>query len=466
MELRRRKEVEETLARERAEMERDRREVEDMMERTRKADARSAEMEVEIAGSERAVSELEARLAEAYDELLLLGRRDSGGPTTRREQEVVEGEVMRLGGGFRRFSYAELAEATNQFDESIRIDGGGDGGGRGKVYRGSTIDGGGDVAVEEVRFAREVEAVVAGTSTSTSTGIRRAGGLVAVLGACPEARAVVYELVPGGRSLEDRLHDLPWRARCGVALRTCSALAFVHCALKTVHGDVRPANILLLDDDSCKLSGLGTRRLVARDAARPAYADLVATTGEEPTPPCDVYSLGVVLLRLVTGMSPFLAMKAAREAADGAKQWHEVVDRACGWPADRAREVALVALKCCRDQTNRSGALLLEEIRGVLEDALRRSRPGRAGEEEAAPSYFLCPILKEVMRDPMIAGDGFSYEAEAIREWLDTGHDASPMTNLKLPTRDLTLNHALRSAILEWLATTHALGLGSESATS
>jgi len=54
------------------------------------------------------------------------------------------------------------------------------------------------------------------------------------------------------------------------------------------------------------------------------------------------------------------------------------------------------------------------------------------------------------MRDPQIAGDGFTYEAEAIREWLGSGHDTSPMTNLKLPTRKLVPNHALRSAIHEW----------------
>ena len=58
--------------------------------------------------------------------------------------------------------------------------------------------------------------------------------------------------------------------------------------------------------------------------------------------------------------------------------------------------------------------------------------------------------LQEVMRDPHIAGDGFTYEAEAMREWLGTGHDTSPMTNLKLPTDELVPNHALRAAIREW----------------
>lgn len=55
------------------------------------------------------------------------------------------------------------------------------------------------------------------------------------------------------------------------------------------------------------------------------------------------------------------------------------------------------------------------------------------------------------MQDPHVAADGFTYEAEALRGWLDSGHDTSPMTNLKLEHKNLVANHALRSAIQEWL---------------
>lgn len=55
------------------------------------------------------------------------------------------------------------------------------------------------------------------------------------------------------------------------------------------------------------------------------------------------------------------------------------------------------------------------------------------------------------MEDPHIAADGFTYEAEAIRGWLDSDHDTSPMTNVKLANHDLIPNRVLRSAIQEWL---------------
>lgn len=59
--------------------------------------------------------------------------------------------------------------------------------------------------------------------------------------------------------------------------------------------------------------------------------------------------------------------------------------------------------------------------------------------------------LQEVMQDPHVAADGFTYEAEALRGWLDSGHETSPMTNVKLEHCNLVPNHALRSAIQEWL---------------
>lgn len=100
-------------------------------------------------------------------------------------------------------------------------------------------------------------------------------------------------------------------------------------------------------------------------------------------------------------------------------------------------------------------------------------------EERQPPSSFFCPItqdhystkkitcvtlnlidcynmvvmcfilLQEVMKDPHFAADGFTYEAEAIKKWFNTGHKTSPMTNLNLSHLTLSPNRALRSAIQE-----------------
>lgn len=55
------------------------------------------------------------------------------------------------------------------------------------------------------------------------------------------------------------------------------------------------------------------------------------------------------------------------------------------------------------------------------------------------------------MKDPQIAADGFTYEAEAIKGWLDGGRQTSPMTNARLAHHELIPNFALRSAIQGWV---------------
>lgn len=59
--------------------------------------------------------------------------------------------------------------------------------------------------------------------------------------------------------------------------------------------------------------------------------------------------------------------------------------------------------------------------------------------------------FQEIMHDPQVAADGFTYEGGALRGWLQNCRETSPMTNLKLSHLHLTPNHALRHAIQDWL---------------
>ncbi|KAF7667905.1 hypothetical protein LDENG_00041490 [Lucifuga dentata] len=66
------------------------------------------------------------------------------------------------------------------------------------------------------------------------------------------------------------------------------------------------------------------------------------------------------------------------------------------------------------------------------------------------PDEFLCPITRELMKEPVMAADGYSYEKEAIEKWINTKNRSSPMTNLPLLTTLLTPNHTLKMAICRW----------------
>ncbi|CAL5385733.1 unnamed protein product [Camellia sinensis] len=55
--------------------------------------------------------------------------------------------------------------------------------------------------------------------------------------------------------------------------------------------------------------------------------------------------------------------------------------------------------------------------------------------------------FKDIMEEPCVAADGYTYDRKAIQTWLEK-NDKSPMTNLPLPTRNLIPNYTLLSAII------------------
>ncbi|KAM6175234.1 WD repeat, SAM and U-box domain-containing protein 1 isoform 3-T3 [Erethizon dorsatum] len=69
------------------------------------------------------------------------------------------------------------------------------------------------------------------------------------------------------------------------------------------------------------------------------------------------------------------------------------------------------------------------------------------------PDEFICPITRELMKDPVIASDGYSYEKDAMENWISKKKRTSPMTNLVLPSVVLTPNRTLKMAINRWLET-------------
>ncbi|KAH9604116.1 hypothetical protein KSS87_010456 [Heliosperma pusillum] len=349
------------------------------------------------------------------------------------------------------FSCSDLLKATMDFNESLKI---GEGS-YGSIYKGYLRDTEVTIKILNHRsltnsprqFDQEVDVLSK----------LQHPNLVRLIGTCPEICGLVYEYLPGG-SLEDRLSckdndpPLPWETRIQIAIDLCSVLIFLHLSRPSyVHGNLKPSNVLL--DANCvwKLSNLGIRDIDYIDPKGAlVYMDpKVCETGEF-TPKSDVYSLGIILLRLLTGKSALGILVGKSGLSEGSI--YSKLDSSAGeWPLVQAEQLARMALRCCdMDQKKRPD---LSDIWSVLE-SMKASRQSLSIPQLASnhqpPNYFMCPIFQEIMEDPRIASDGFTYEAEAIRGWLDGGHDNSPMTNVTLANHNLTPNRALRSAIQEW----------------
>ncbi|OEL21600.1 U-box domain-containing protein 33 [Dichanthelium oligosanthes] len=370
------------------------------------------------------------------------------------------------------FSFAELKQATKGFDAEFKISDDGSA----SIYKGFLHNT--TVAIKlfhpkslngQEKFHREV-AVLSRV---------RHPNLITLVGACPNHFTLVYEFLPNG-SLEDRLSckkntpPLTWKVRTRIIGEICSALAFIHSQkpYPIVHGDLNLGSILLDANFVSKLGDLGICQFLPQSN--------ITTTNQQRHPkknhrgtPCyldsgeflsatelmmwsDVHSFGIIILRLLTGRSQQRIAEIVEEAMKKGNL-HSIMDASAGdWPFMQAKQLAQLGLRCITVSGGRQPDLA-GEAWGVIEplmgDACLTADPSQfasSSNDDSTPSCFICPIFQEVMNDPHIAADGFTYEATAIKEWLDSGADTSPMTNLSLAHRDLTPNRALRSAIREW----------------
>jgi serine/threonine protein kinase len=112
--------------------------------------------------------------------------------------------------------------------------------------------------------------------------------------------------------------NLPVADRLGLFLTVCAAVHYAHQNL-VVHRDLKPSNILVTPQTVPKLLDFGIARLLKAEYAcqtvgitrtemqpmTPEYASPEQILGRPITTATDVYSLGVLLYRLLTDQHPF-----------------------------------------------------------------------------------------------------------------------------------------------------------------
>lgn len=191
--------------------------------------------------------------------------------------------------------------------------------------------------------------------------------MVILLGACPQYGCLVYEYMENG-CLEDRLlckdgtPPIPWAVRFKIAAEIVTALNFLHQMKPEplVHRDLKPANILLDRNYISKISDVGLSRLVPASVADSVTQYRMTTaagtfcyidpeyqqTGMLGTK-SDIYSLGILLLQLITAKPP-MGLTHLVETAINTGRFAEVLDQTVeDWPVDETLSFAGLALRCC-----------------------------------------------------------------------------------------------------------------------
>src|SRR5918995_4334439 len=139
----------------------------------------------------------------------------------------------------------------------------------------------------------------------------------------PSAPFIVMELVDGEdlATILRRSGALPPRQVARIGAGVAQALAVAH-ARGLVHRDVKPGNVLIGADGRVKVVDFGIARAIAEaQVTLPGmtlgsvhYFSPEQARGEQATAGSDIYSLGIVLYEMLTGVRPFEGDSAASVA--------------------------------------------------------------------------------------------------------------------------------------------------------
>ena len=122
---------------------------------------------------------------------------------------------------------------------------------------------------------------------------------------------LVMEYVEG-TAIDAYTSALGLREKITLFLKVCAAVGYLHRNL-VVHRDLKPANILVTGEGEPKLLDFGIARMLdwttdstmtAMRILTPDYASPEQVTGGPVSTAIDIYSLGAVLYRLLTSVSP------------------------------------------------------------------------------------------------------------------------------------------------------------------
>jgi serine/threonine-protein kinase len=253
-------------------------------------------------------------------------------------------------------------------------------GGMGEVFRGRDRQTGAEVAIKTVKSGRgEADAELLARFRREAEILRRLDhpNIVQMLAIVEgeEQHALVMEYVAGGSLRRELVRSsvLSQVESLLLTLEVAEALSQAH-RLDVVHRDVKPENVLLALDGTVRLSDFGLARVGERSLTAPgtvlgtvAYLSPEVLWGHEVDARTDLWSLGVMLFEMLSGVRPFVASSPGATLTAILQQPVPELAELCPGAPPALVELTRRLLQKDREQRIASAAEVAAAIEAILE---------------------------------------------------------------------------------------------------
>ena len=189
-----------------------------------------------------------------------------------------------------------------------------------------------------------------------------------------------------GTAIDDYAASLSLPAKLALLLSVCDSVSYAH-RLCIIHRDLKPSNILVDSSGQPKLLDFGIAKLLDNTSDQtqtvermltPHYASPEQVRGDVQTTATDVYSLGAVLYKLLTGQSP---RSFVCDAPAGMSEDDSAIDVSQTAKPQIPQDLRHIVRKAMRedpDERYASVDLFADDIRAYLQARPVKARSGAA----------------------------------------------------------------------------------------